>query len=180
MKHYTLKTCKYVNISELTLKHKDWKNTSTCVWQVQTKDQIDLPVDTKCSSQREWPKGRCFYLLQHNCLLLLQKGLELRRRQDLLHLLWGNHLRRHHGHRYRDLQRERVHSISITMSIKSLATWHLPFRKCPHEKSGTSSYDFGTEPKVWETGKEDLTLGWVCLSCVFCHMGKVICCAQMT
>lgn len=38
------------------------------------------------------------YLLQHYRLLLLQEGLELGRGQDLLHLLWRDHLRGHHGH----------------------------------------------------------------------------------
>lgn len=43
-----------------------------------------------------------FYLLEHQCLLLLQQGLELGRRQDLLHLLRSDHLWTHHchGHRY--------------------------------------------------------------------------------
>lgn len=44
-------------------------------------------------------------LLEHDCLLLLQQGLELLGGQnllleDLLHLLGGDHLRTHHGHRH--------------------------------------------------------------------------------
>lgn len=40
------------------------------------------------------------HLLEHECLLLLEQGLQLWGRQDLLHLLGGKHLRRHHGHRH--------------------------------------------------------------------------------
>lgn len=45
------------------------------------------------------------YLLQHYRLLLLQEGLKLGGGEDLLHLLWGDHLRGHHGHGHGDLRR---------------------------------------------------------------------------
>lgn len=50
------------------------------------------------------------YLLQHYRLLLLQEGLELGRREDLLHLLRRDHLRGHHGHGHGDLRRGRTPS----------------------------------------------------------------------
>lgn len=60
--------------------------------------------------------GDPHYLLQHHSLLLLEEGLELLRRQDLLlknllHLLRGDHLGSHHGHRHGHLawrERERA------------------------------------------------------------------------
>lgn len=52
------------------------------------------------TSQRPWGQT---HLLQHERLLLLEQGLQLWGRQDLLHLLGGKHLRRHHGHRHRHL-----------------------------------------------------------------------------
>lgn len=54
-----------------------------------------------------WVRLRPPYLLQHYRLLLLKESLELGRREDLLHLLWSDHLRRHHSHRHGDLQGQR-------------------------------------------------------------------------
>ena len=58
----------------------------------------------------------CHYLLQHECLLLLEQGLQLGRRQDLLHLLRGDHLWTHHGHGHRHLEQhnQRKHTVNNT------------------------------------------------------------------
>lgn len=89
-------------------------------------DQLSLRVENDCQIGRGAVDHRCtpsaprqntkagnpHYLLQHDCLLLLEKGLELLRRQDLLlknllHLLRGDHLGSHHGHRHGHLDGER-------------------------------------------------------------------------
>ena len=49
------------------------------------------------------PRGQT-HLLDHERLLLLEQGLQLGGRQDLLHLLGGEHLGRHHGHRHGHLR----------------------------------------------------------------------------
>lgn len=77
-------------------------------------DPLPVPTELQHSRGREmvWqdpgnaqPGWEQPYLLQHYRLLLLQEGLELGWGEDLLHLLRGDHLRGHHGHRHGDLRR---------------------------------------------------------------------------
>lgn len=56
-------------------------------------------------------QSECAYLLQHHSLLLLEQGLELLGGknlllEDLLHLLWRDHLGTHHGHWHWNLDGE--------------------------------------------------------------------------
>lgn len=72
------------------------------------------------------PQGEQRYLLQHYCLLLLQEGLELGRGQDLLHLLWCDHLWGHHGHGHGDLWKGGTHMSPCCWSQPS------PYADSPH------------------------------------------------
>lgn len=59
-------------------------------------------------------------LLEHESLLLLQQGLQLRWRQDLLHLLGGKHLLGHHGHRHRHLHcRGRLFTVIVPRGVQA-------------------------------------------------------------
>lgn len=70
----------------------------------------------------------CAYLLEHESLLLLQQGLQLRRRQDLLHLLRSDHLRAHHGHGHGHLRTR--HAGKAVICESTATTTRSTVRRC--------------------------------------------------